>query len=151
MTFAERVKNLRKQRNLTQEELAKLSGIGLGLISKIERGDNKDPKLSTLEKIIKGLEISADKLIPSESEKGLKGILKNRLEVLDQLPTEDIRAVIRIIDNLNFEQRIKTSIVDLQDDRYDQYEQEKFIREIEEREKEDHMVKKYEEEIERNS
>jgi len=150
MTFAERVKNLRKSRNLTQEELARRSGVGLGLISKIERGDNKEPKLSTLEKIINGLQVSADKLIPSENEQGLKGILKNKLEVLNELPAEDIRSVIRIIDNLNFEQRIKTSIVELKDNPYDQYESEQFIKEIEERESQEYMVRNYEEELERN-
>jgi len=146
MTFAERLKNLRKSKKLTQAELATLSGVGLGLISKIERGDNKDPKLSTLEKLINGLGINADMLIPNKDDKGLTGTLKNKLNTLNSLPAEDIRTIVRMIDALSFEELIKTSIVEFQDNPGEKYGQELFIKQIEEREDQEQSIKRHEEE-----
>ena len=39
MTFAENLKNLRKEKNLTQEELAEKTGINRKTISRYERGE----------------------------------------------------------------------------------------------------------------
>ena len=55
---AERILQLRKESNLTQEKLAEYSEIDVSSIAKIERGERSNIKLNTLEKILTGLNIS---------------------------------------------------------------------------------------------
>ncbi|MBT4552332.1 helix-turn-helix transcriptional regulator [bacterium] len=57
------IKKLRKQHNLSQEKLARLSDVANNTIIKIEAGENKNPKLETLQKIAKAFDISIDELI----------------------------------------------------------------------------------------
>ncbi len=45
----------RKEKNLTQEELANLSGISRATISRLENGEEVEVKLSTLEAIANAL------------------------------------------------------------------------------------------------
>ena len=111
MTIGARVKNLRKWRKLTQEELGERSGLGLGQISKIEREDIKDPKSSTVEKLANGLNVSADKLIPSDYDKGLTGILRNKMDELSELEANDIEFVIKLIGSLGTAQRLRDAMI----------------------------------------
>lgn len=144
MTFGERVKSIRNTKKMTQDELAKRSGLGLGQISKIERSDNKEPQLTTIKKLMLGLDITADKLIPSEKEEGLKGILRGYLESVDKLPVKDVSAVIRIIENLLFEQRMRQAMPYEKPDAIEEFESKILDREIREREKEEFLVEEYE-------
>jgi len=63
LTFAKTLKNLRNGRNLTQEELAHLSGIDYKYLQKLEGNNPSSPTLATLEKLSKGLEISLVELV----------------------------------------------------------------------------------------
>jgi len=55
LTFGQLVKELRAQRQLTQEELAKVSGVSNALISYIETGKRRRVSLLTLFKLEKSL------------------------------------------------------------------------------------------------
>lgn len=135
MTLGERIKQARKAKELTQEELSERTGLGLGQISKIERGDIKDPKLSTMEKLMDGLEIGADKLIVSKHETRLSLILKNKMEELNKMATEDIAFVIRIIDNLSMAEKMREA-VNLKEPTKEEIEEEmEWLRAVEEKEK----------------
>ena len=61
--FAERLRLLRKQRKLTQEELAEKADISYKNIQYLESKQPTCPSLKTLEKIAKGLDISLSKLL----------------------------------------------------------------------------------------
>jgi transcriptional regulator with XRE-family HTH domain len=54
--LAERVRYLRSRRDLSQEQLAKASGVSQSTIAQIERG-RKDPSMTTLKKICKALDL----------------------------------------------------------------------------------------------
>lgn len=71
-----KLKQIREQQNLTQEELAEKSGISVRTIQRIESGT--EPKGHTLKALSKSLEISQNELLNFESEN------------LDELPTEKI-------------------------------------------------------------
>jgi len=58
MTIGEKVTKLRDANGLSQNELAKLSGIGQGRISQIESGKNPSPTTATLQKIAHALGVS---------------------------------------------------------------------------------------------
>ena len=55
MTFGQLVKELRAQRQLTQEELAKISGVSHAVISYIETGRRPRVSILTLFKLEKSL------------------------------------------------------------------------------------------------
>ena len=54
--FGARIAELRKQRNISQEELAERCGVHRTYIGSIERGE-KSPTLNTIEKFAKGLDV----------------------------------------------------------------------------------------------
>lgn len=53
----------RKQRGITQEELAQRSGVNRKTIGRIERGRGK-PTVRTLEKLARALDVSLRELLP---------------------------------------------------------------------------------------
>lgn len=55
MTMNERVKEIRKQKGMTQSELSDASGVGRITISRIETGELTNTSMSTVKKIAKGL------------------------------------------------------------------------------------------------
>ena len=55
--FGKKLAEIRKQKNLSQEELAWEAGVGDNQIGRIERGENS-PSLSTVFKIAKALGIA---------------------------------------------------------------------------------------------
>jgi len=56
------LKRLREERGLTQERLAKRSGVSHGYLARLEIGMH-DPSLSTLAKLAKALRVSVAELV----------------------------------------------------------------------------------------
>lgn len=59
--FGKRLRQLRRERDLTQEQLAEVVGISVDMLSNIERGVNA-PSFETLEKLASVLRISVSTL-----------------------------------------------------------------------------------------
>lgn len=57
MNIGEKIKELRKERNMSARELARRSGISQGYLSQLETGKNSNPTNEVLNKIAKGLNI----------------------------------------------------------------------------------------------
>ena len=57
------VRRFRKQRKLTQQELAVAAGLTVGYIGQLEIGMHEDPKLSTLRKLAKALGVPVKELL----------------------------------------------------------------------------------------
>lgn len=64
--FAKRLKTRRIEKQLTQEELAEITGLSTSFISSMERGINA-PSFETLESIAKALDVSVKDLFDFES------------------------------------------------------------------------------------
>lgn len=62
MTFGENIKRIRKDMNITQEEMAKRIGISQSYMADIER-NRKNISLAVIMKFSKGLNISINELI----------------------------------------------------------------------------------------
>lgn len=60
--MGERVRQLRRERLLTQEELSEKSGVGVASIIRIERGQ-VEPRFSTIRKLAKALEVDPPQLV----------------------------------------------------------------------------------------
>lgn len=60
--LAENIKKLRKQKKLSQDQLARLADIPYNTLIKIESGRSNNPTFETLSKLADALEVSLDKL-----------------------------------------------------------------------------------------
>ena len=60
--LAQNIKKLRKQRKLSQEELAKKAGVTYSTLIKLESGVNKNPTIKTIQQIAAALDVSLDDL-----------------------------------------------------------------------------------------
>ncbi len=58
-----KIQGLRKEANLTQEELAQKSGIPYTTLIKIEGGQVQNPTIKTIKKIADALGVSLDNLV----------------------------------------------------------------------------------------
>lgn len=63
MSIANNLKKIRAEKGLSLEKVARLAGLSLNTIVKIENGANKNPTIDTLSKIAKALEVGVDDLI----------------------------------------------------------------------------------------
>ena len=80
--LAQGVKELRKRKGLSQEELAKNSGLSLRTIQRVENGET-DPTGETLRRISAVLDLTPNELIDWDSKKEiLKKTVKTKYEYL---------------------------------------------------------------------
>ena len=61
--LSENVRKIRKRRELSQDKLAKLAGITLTTLVKIESGANDNPTLKTLKSLADALKVTVNDLI----------------------------------------------------------------------------------------
>lgn len=69
-TLASKIKKARKEKILTQEELAIKAGVTYTTLSKIESGQVTNPTINTLKKIADALKVSVDDIISIIKKKG---------------------------------------------------------------------------------
>lgn len=86
MTFAERLKELRKQAHLTQVELAKRLGIGQSSYADWERG-KKNPTQENLIRLAQILNVSVDYLVGNSEEKSDE---LDNIELLFRMNSKDL-------------------------------------------------------------
>jgi len=100
-TIGERLARFRKERGLTQTELARQLGVAQPVLSDYERGELRLHGQLIVE-LARILGVSADELLGLEKPRG-NGAVKNRqilrrLQQLDRLPKRDQQALLRTID-----------------------------------------------------
>ena len=98
MGFGENLKRLRNDKGFTQGDLAAKTGLRIATISQMERGEG-DPKLSTIMKLMEGLDCSADALLLDLKHQSLSAVLKTMLERAQKLPEREQAIIIDVIDN----------------------------------------------------
>ncbi|WP_433187766.1 helix-turn-helix domain-containing protein [Actinoallomurus sp. CA-150999] len=100
LTIGERVAKLRRQRHLTQSELAERAGVSVDLIRKLEQNQRRDTRLASLQAIAGALDVQVSALLDgptandarntgagiSELRRALTPAGRSRLV---ELPTED--------------------------------------------------------------
>lgn len=60
------IKELREEKGWSQNELARRSGVKQGIISDIESGKTKHPRIDTMSAIADALEVPIDKLLKKD-------------------------------------------------------------------------------------
>ena len=97
--FGKRIKELRKQKKLTQEQLGELVGIDYKQIGNIETG-TYFTTMPTLEKIAKALDVEIEELFNFNHNKNKEQLLKEIKYLLDEASEEKIKFIYRIIKDI---------------------------------------------------
>jgi transcriptional regulator with XRE-family HTH domain len=101
--FAQRLRELRTQRQLTQARVAELVGVGLRVYHRWEQG-GAAPHFETLLKLADVLGVSLDELAGRQDVQDSARIRNVELHQLvhevDQLPDEEQQALILVIDSM---------------------------------------------------
>ena len=106
-----KIKSLREQRNMTQEQLAEAVNLSTNHISVIERGV-KTPKLDTFVDIANALGVSADEILVDVIDKSTEITASILSQKLQALPASEQRKVLSVIDTLlkNYKGRLSSLI-----------------------------------------
>lgn len=100
--FPERMRELRKQKRLSQQELADLVGLHQSHIGRYERGASR-PTADALKRLADALGVTGDYLLSGSSDEVAKAKLEDReflyqFQELEKLPEEDKNVVKILID-----------------------------------------------------
>lgn len=96
-SLGEKIKESRKIKKLTQQQLAELADISTTFLGEIERGQ-KMPGLNVLIQIINALDISADWLLRDEVASSKTLVLNDITEKLEALTPNQRKCIADIID-----------------------------------------------------
>ena len=110
--FGLRLKQLRKDKGLTQKELAALIEIGPSQFNKYELGIF-EPPIEKMIRLAEHLNVSLDYLILGEAQKQLEfknRELLNKLSDIEKLSQDDQQALLRMIDALIVQQKVESAV-----------------------------------------
>jgi len=99
MTFGEKITLVRKQKQLSQAELGKLSGVSGDIVGKYERDEMK-PSIETARKLAEALDVSLDYLVGDAAVAVMDKKTLKRLEDIEALPETDKVHIFYALDNL---------------------------------------------------
>jgi transcriptional regulator with XRE-family HTH domain len=94
--IGERIRRLRKDKNLSQEQLAELSGLHTNYVGQVERGE-KNVTLETLEKVVLGLGISLEELFRYVGPMAERDALGEIVELLIDRPVNDQQMALSLL------------------------------------------------------
>ncbi|NOQ26248.1 MAG: helix-turn-helix domain-containing protein [Bacteroidales bacterium] len=100
MIVAERIKNVRMSKNLSQKEVALSIGINQAQYSRIESG-KVEPTLSSLDKIANALNVSVSDFLTKDKSYDIQSYdssLIERLKMIDELDEHERKSIFSIID-----------------------------------------------------
>ena len=98
MTFGQKINKIRKEKKLSQIEVADAVGVSRDAISKYER-DDIIPSVENAKKIAKVLNVSLDYLVSDEDKQDVLDIdMINRIKEIQNLNSEDKNTIVTIID-----------------------------------------------------
>ncbi len=109
--FAERLRALRKQRNLSQSELAGLVGVHYNHIGRYERGESR-PGATTLKRLADALGISTDYLMEGHTEQAARGRFEDRellrqFQEVERLDDDDKVVIKKLLDAFLMKKRVQ--------------------------------------------
>ena len=96
ISVGQRIKAVREERNLTQEELAALTNVSPSHISIIECG-RKVLRLDTFVAIANALKVSPDTLLIDVAEHSVTGATSELSEMISGLPLGERKRIINVV------------------------------------------------------
>jgi len=110
MSFPERLVEIRKSRNLTQQGLADLAGIHLTQIQRYEKGEAQ-PTLEIIRKLSLALAVSSDWLLFDEDQRGPDDSLKRQFEALRQFDDDERHVADVLLESLILQHQAKQAVM----------------------------------------
>jgi transcriptional regulator with XRE-family HTH domain len=108
--LGQRLKSLRKDRGLTQKDLAQAVSLSFQQLNKYESGVNL-PSADVLAALADHLDVTLDYLAAGKSAQTITNTrLLERLKSLEGLPSEDLEAAITVLDGLVVRREVEASI-----------------------------------------
>ncbi|MCF7758334.1 helix-turn-helix domain-containing protein [Paenibacillus xylanexedens] len=90
-----RIRELRKAKGWTQEQLAEAAGLHYSYIGGVERGD-RNISLETLEKIMNGLQVNAEEIFKFKEDSEYKRALDEHITLISGKSTDTIVSLTKI-------------------------------------------------------
>lgn len=100
-----RIRNIRKQRNMSQADLANKAKVGLPRISPIELGKT-EMYISTLVKIAEALDVSTDEILRPNTPAVNSMYQSEFQELLGDCSPEEVESIINIVRQLKVTMRV---------------------------------------------
>ncbi len=112
--FPERLRTLRKQKNLSQTELGQLAELHYTHIGRFERGASR-PGSDTLKRLADALGVSGDYLLEGATEEAAKARFEDRellkqFQEVERLPAEDKYIVKALLDAFLTKKQLQTLV-----------------------------------------
>lgn len=110
MTVGEKIKKLRIEKKLTQEELGNLLGVKKAAVQKYESGQVQNLKQSTIKKLCEIFNKYPDYFIFDDFDSELERELRNEVEfvqIIEKKYGKDVINIIEVVIDLNEENRKK--------------------------------------------
>lgn len=97
--FGKRIKELRKQRNYTQEQLSELLGVFQKQIGNIETGTTFTT-MANLEKLAAILDVEVKDLFDFSHQKTRKELIEEINKIINQISDEKLKMIYRIVKDI---------------------------------------------------
>jgi len=95
---------VRKEKNMSLDELSKRSGVSIGMLSQIEK-DKVNPTIAVVWKIAYGLSVSFKELVSNEEEKKIFHINRNQEAVL--MERDNGKVIFRLLSPLSLVEKFE--------------------------------------------
>lgn len=99
MSFSKRLAAVRKDKGLTQQQMAEVIGIHLSQVKRYESGETQ-PSLEVLRKIALALNVSTDQLLFDDTDRGPSEDFKMQFEALSQFTKDEKKVAKQVLDSL---------------------------------------------------
>lgn len=99
MTIRDHLIELRRERNLTQQEMADAIGVHVNQIRRYEAGATQ-PSLDVLKKIALTMNVSIDSLVFGEGERDPSDDLRLQFEAVSRMPEEERKIVKALLEGM---------------------------------------------------
>ena len=113
MNVGKQIRKVRTQQSMTVKQLSNLSKVPEKTIYRIETGEVQDPKLSSIEPIIRALNCSADEILFSHDDYYKFGELRQLFANITQMAEDDQKMLVRMMRMVSlassFEQQISAN------------------------------------------
>ncbi len=113
MEFPSRLARLRKERNLTQQQLADLANMHVVQVNRYEGGVSQ-PTIDALKRLAVALNVTTDSLLFDESERGPDEELRLQFEALSSMPQDEKQLAKALLEALILKHQVAGAIAGTQ-------------------------------------
>lgn len=99
MAFPDRLARLRKDKGLTQKELAEIVGLNQAQVHRYEKGA-AEPSMSALKRLALALGVTTDELVFEDDERGPDDELRLQFEAVSKFGPDEKKTAKEVLDGL---------------------------------------------------